>query len=80
MAVEQKTNIFAILSIVCAFLVPLLGIAFGIVALVQIQDSGEKGKGLAIAGIIISVVWPMLFFLFFLIGMFVFAGLAASSV
>jgi len=60
----QKTSIWAILSIVFAFLVPLLGIIFGIVALVVIsKDPGLKGKGLAIAGLIISVVWiPVILF------------------
>ena len=44
-----------ILSIVLFFL-PVVGLILGIVALVQIKKSGEKGKIWAIAGIIISML------------------------
>ena len=50
------TNGFAIASIVCAFLCSPLGIVFGIVARNQIRRTGQGGDGLALAGIIISVV------------------------
>ena len=61
---EQKTCIWSILSIVCAFLFSPLGIVFGIVALVRIKRNPTlKGKGLAIAGIAIGVVLPLLFLL-----------------
>ena len=39
---------------------PLLGLIFGIIALVQIKKSGEKGKGLAIAAIILPFVMIIL--------------------
>jgi len=58
---EQKTSIWAILSLIFAFLMPLLGIIFGIVALVKISKNPyEKGKGLAIAGIVISCLLVIL--------------------
>jgi hypothetical protein len=50
------TNGFAIASLVCAFFCSPLGIIFGLVARSQIQRTGERGAGLALAGIIISVV------------------------
>ncbi|MBX6752094.1 MAG: DUF4190 domain-containing protein [Micromonosporaceae bacterium] len=34
-----------------------LGIIFAIIALVQMRRSGERGRGLAIAGLVISIVW-----------------------
>jgi Domain of unknown function (DUF4190) len=35
---------------------PLFGITFGFVALSQIKQSGQGGRGLALAGIIIGVI------------------------
>ena len=53
---SNKTNTMAIIALILAFFIPLFGIIFGIIALVQIKKSGEKGKGLAIAAIVIPVV------------------------
>jgi hypothetical protein len=63
---KQETSIWAILALVCAFLMPVLGIIFAIVALVKINDNPSlKGKGLAIAGLVISLLWiPLMFLLF----------------
>nr|WSW49128.1 DUF4190 domain-containing protein [Streptomyces sp. NBC_01001] len=52
---SQKTNTLAIvafvMSIVCGL--PLVPLILGIVALSQIRDRGEKGKGFAVAAIVI---------------------------
>lgn len=48
-----------IAGVVFAFLIPLLGLILSIVALVQSKNAGQK-NGLAIAGIIISIVWPII--------------------
>ena len=63
-AVEPKYNrssiIGFILSIISIFglgLAGLIGFILGIVALVQIKHTKEKGKGLAIAAIIIGFIW-----------------------
>jgi Domain of unknown function (DUF4190) len=50
------TNGMAIASLVCAFLCSILGLVFGIVALNQINQRPQGGRGLAIAGIVISIV------------------------
>ena len=52
---------FAIAALVFGILpcVPL-GIIFGIIALVRIGKSGQRGKGLAIAGIVLASVWGAL--------------------
>ncbi|WP_434099680.1 DUF4190 domain-containing protein [Streptomyces minutiscleroticus] len=39
---------------------PLFGLAFGIAALVQIRKRGERGKGMAIAGMVLSGVGTVL--------------------
>lgn len=61
---EQKYNKSAVvglvLSIVSVFGVGLAGIAgfiLGIVALTQIKHTHEKGKGLAIAAIVVGFIW-----------------------
>ncbi|MEE6135526.1 DUF4190 domain-containing protein [Mycobacterium sp. 050128] len=56
------TNGMAIASLVCSLLGwlcgigPILGIIFGIIALGKIKQTGEGGRGLAIAGIAIGAV------------------------
>ena len=40
---------------------PLLGLVFGIIALNQIKQTGQGGRGMAIAGIVISSVLIALF-------------------
>ncbi|MEV7522382.1 DUF4190 domain-containing protein [Streptomyces sp. NPDC091371] len=50
-------NGFALASLLVGLLcLPPLGIVFGIVALVQIAKKGEKGKALAIVGLVVSVL------------------------
>ena len=57
---EKKYNLFSILAIIFAFVSFPLGLIFAIIALVQIKKTGEKGKGLAIAAIIIPIVLILL--------------------
>ena len=52
-----RTNVLAILSLVFAFLCFPAGIVLGIVALVQLRRSHDSGKGLAIAGLVVSGLW-----------------------
>lgn len=51
-----KTNTLAIVSLVVAFIVPIIGLILSIVALNQINKSKENGKGAAIAGIVVSII------------------------
>jgi peptidyl-prolyl cis-trans isomerase B (cyclophilin B) len=56
----QPTNSMAIVSLVCAFLFAPLGILFGHISLSQIRKTGEEGRGLAIAGLVIGYVITVL--------------------
>ena len=56
----QPTNALAIVSLVCAFLFAPLGIVFGHISLSQIKHTGEEGRGLAIAGLVISYLITVL--------------------
>ena len=49
--------ILSIISIFGIGLAGLVGFVLGIVALTQIKHTKEKGKGLAIAAIIIGFIW-----------------------
>ncbi|MGE2713670.1 peptidylprolyl isomerase [Mycolicibacterium litorale] len=52
----RPTNGWAIAALVCAFLFAPLGVVFGHVSLSQIKRTGEDGRGLAIAGLVIGYV------------------------
>ena len=53
---QDKTNVLSIIGLVSAFFIPLVGLVLSIIGLVQINKRGEKGKGLAISGIVASVL------------------------
>lgn len=53
---EEFVNGFAIAGFVCSFLFALLGLIFSIIGLNKANENGGKGKGLAIAGIIIAAI------------------------
>ncbi len=55
----QPTNTMAVLSLVFGFLISILGVIFGFIALGQLkkpEHANEQGRGLAIAGIVIGFV------------------------
>lgn len=59
----QGTNGLAVASLVCSVTSPLLcfvlaivGVVLGVVALNQIKRTGQNGRGLALAGIIVGAV------------------------
>ena len=49
-------NALAIAGFVLSFFSTLIGLILSIIAYKQIKESGERGKGLAVAGIVISSV------------------------
>ncbi|RKR18965.1 uncharacterized protein DUF4190 [Arthrobacter oryzae] len=49
-----KTNGLAIAALVSSFFISLLGIILGHIALNQIKTTGESGRGLAIAALVIG--------------------------
>ena len=53
---QDKTNVLSIIGLVSAFFIPLVGLVLSSIGLAQINKRGEKGKGLAISGIVASVV------------------------
>ena len=57
---SQKTNTMAIVSLVFAFLIPIVGLILSFVAKNQIKKTGEQGAGLATAALVVSIVFWVL--------------------
>ena len=77
---SQKTSILAILSLIFAFLFPLVGLISGIIALSEIKKNPSiKGRGLAIAGIIISSFFVLIYLVLLLIGGLAYSGFLSPS-
>lgn len=53
-ASAERTNTLAILSLIFVFVFPLIGVILGHVARSQIRRSGERGKGLTFAALIVG--------------------------
>ncbi len=60
-------NTLAIVGFILAFFVNLVGVILGFVALSQIKRTGEQGRGLAIAAIIIGLAEIVLGIIFAII-------------
>lgn len=57
---QKSTNGLAIASLVATFFIPIVGFILGIIALKQIKERAEGGKGLAIASIVLSSLYFLL--------------------
>lgn len=51
---SNRTNGLAIASLITSFFISIVGIILGHIALSQIKQTGENGRGLAIAGLVIG--------------------------
>ena len=62
---SSKANVFAILGFVFSFLflIAILGLIFSIIGLNKSKEMGDKGKGFAVAGMIISIISMALSFI-----------------
>lgn len=67
---HQPTNALAIASLVLAFFIPVVGLVLAIIALHQIKKEPQAGKGLAIGGLIVSIVYIVLGVLAFVLLIF----------
>ncbi len=71
----ESSNGMAIAGFVCSFFFPLLGIIFSAIGLSRANKSvSKKGKGLAIAGLIISIVMVVIVWLIYAMVIGVIAG------
>ena len=56
----QQTTTLSIVGFVMSLILPIVGLVLSIVALFQIKKTNQKGRGLAIAGVTVSIVMLML--------------------
>lgn len=75
----RPTSTLAVVAMVFAFLVPLVGIIIGHVALNQIRKTGEGGHGVALAATILSWVFFGITVFFFIIPVIIGIVEASSS-
>ena len=85
----SPTNVLAVVALATSFFLPIAGIVCGHIALAQIRRTGEEGRGLALAGLIIGYCLTGLIALFVvlyvgfavvMVAMFtVFAALAGAA-
>lgn len=54
--VVPRTNTLAVIALVSSFFVGLAGIVCGAISLSQLKRTGERGRGLAIAGIVVGAL------------------------
>jgi large-conductance mechanosensitive channel len=78
-AVQAKTNVLAIISLIAAFVMPVAAIVTGHIAMSQIRRTGEQGEGLAKAGLILGYVFTSLGVLFFIAYILFFVVLIATQ-
>lgn len=55
-SVKDESNGMAIAGFVCSFFIPLLGVIFSIIGLNKSESLNGKGHGLAVSGIVISII------------------------
>ncbi len=85
---QPKTNTLAIVSLVAslagvvvvAFIGQIVGIITGHIALHQIKERGENGRGLALAGVIVGYVSLALYIVLAIVFIGVFVSLINSGV
>ncbi|MFJ4076204.1 MULTISPECIES: DUF4190 domain-containing protein [unclassified Curtobacterium] len=73
-SVPHRTNTLAIISLVAAFVAPLIGFILGLVAMSQARRRSEGGRGLALAAVIVGGVVTLLY-----IGLFVTIAVLAAN-
>lgn len=56
-----KYNTLSIVAIIGAFVIPLVGIVLGVIALRQIKLSNERGRGLALGAIAIGIAIAVIY-------------------
>lgn len=56
-----RTNTLAIVSLVLAFVAPLIGFILGFIALSQVKSRGENGRGLALGAVIVGGIITLLY-------------------
>lgn len=62
---QERWNVICIIGFILAFIIPPAGLILSIIALVQINKSHEKSRGLSIAGIVLGALGTLFIVLVF---------------
>jgi hypothetical protein len=77
--VGPRTNVLAIIALILGIVIPIGGIICGPIALSQIKRTGESGRGLALAGLIIGIAFTVIGVIVVIAEVALFASLGAVS-
>jgi hypothetical protein len=77
--VPLKTNVLAIISLIAAFVFPLAAVITGYIAQSQIRRTGEEGRGMARAGVIIGIVGTLAQIAFFIVWLSMFFSIVGRA-
>ena len=75
----KPTNVLAIITIIAAFVMAPVGIVTGHISLSQIKRTGEEGRGLAKAGLILSYIFTAFMVIGVLLMVLLFVGAVMSA-
>ncbi len=73
------TNTMAILALVFAFVFSPLGIVFGVIGRRQIDRTGEGGRGLATAGLVVGIIFTAIAVLYIVLVVVAFGIIATNT-
>lgn len=60
-SVRLNINTLAVAALVSSFCIGPTGVILGLIALHQIKNTGERGRGLAIAALVVGCVYTAIF-------------------
>jgi len=67
-----RTNTLALVGFIASFMIPIAGLVLGILAIRQIEQTHESGRGLARAATIIGLLGTVFQGLFFIVWLILF--------
>lgn len=75
---QAPLNVLSLVSFIGSFFISLVGIICGHIALSQIKKTGERGRGFAIAGLIIGYAAIVLTIIFIIIAIVAAASMTST--
>jgi hypothetical protein len=74
-----RTNTLALVGFIASFMIPVVGVVLGVMARKQLDVSGESGRGLARAAVIIGILGTLFQLAFFIVWLSLFATAVTQS-
>ena len=74
-----RTNTLALVGFIASFMLPVVGIVLGVLARKQMDVSGESGRGLARAAVVIGILGTLFQLAFVVVWLSLFATAVTRS-